>query len=106
MEERSGGREIIETIFKLHCEQRKFTRIPIHAQAKILIDDRVVEGTVKKISLGGVFVELDEAIPLGRSVIITIIDNQTSHTISELCAKVVSETETGIGLQFESTIIA
>ena len=104
--ERSDGRKIIETIFKLQGEQRKFSRIPIHAQAKILIDDRVVDGTVKKISLGGVFVEVDEVISLRSNVIITIIDNKTSHTISELCATVVSVTDTGIGLQFESTITA
>jgi len=81
MEELSGGREIIKTILKLHGEQRRFTRIPIHAQAKILIDDSVVKGTVTEIGLGGVFVELDEVIAPRIYVFITIIDDITSPII-------------------------
>lgn len=85
---------------ELTKEPRKFSRVPLQAQAKIALDHHVVDGEVENIGLGGVFVKAKEAIPVGSIVTITISTPQTSNVISALKAKVVRVLGDGIGLQF------
>lgn len=92
---------LVSVALKINREVRQYTRIPINAEATLLIDDQVIEGKVVLLSLKGAYVMLDNPIEVSTSVIVTISDTLTSNVLSDMKATVVSATENGVGLRFE-----
>lgn len=92
---------LVNLALKLNQDVREFTRIPINAKAIILLDDQVLEGEAKILSLKGAYVTLDTPIKINSSVTVTIIDTLTSRVLPDMKATVVSTTENGVGLRFD-----
>ena len=101
MAERDTASMILNSALKVNEEKRKSTRIPLHAKARMLIDDRIIEGLLVNLSLNGAFVTSDAMIETNSLVIITIFDTSTTRIISDVKARVVRVAGNGVGLQFE-----
>lgn len=86
-------------------ERRKYARLALHSDANIKHDETVIMGVVENLSMKGVFVKTTGKIPLNDSVEVTIFTYSTPDQLCDLQATVVRVTETGIGLEFEKTIL-
>ena len=86
-------------------EKRRFARLALHSDVNIKRDKTVIMGVVENLSLKGVFVKTNEKIPLDDSVEVTIYTYSTPDHLCDLRARVVRVTDTGIGLEFEKTIL-
>lgn len=54
-------------------EKRKFTRAPFEMEIRVVTDDRVaISHRLKNISLGGVFILLDNPLPAGSPCILNV----------------------------------
>jgi DNA-directed RNA polymerase subunit E'/Rpb7 len=89
----------------MYKEKRNFARLALHAKANIHQNDEIVEGEVENLSMKGVFVTASRRMEINDSVAITIYHTLTPQVLCDLKAKVVRVTETGMGLQFEKTLL-
>jgi len=94
---------IINMALKADNENRKSTRIPIHAKAIIRTEDQTIECEVDNLCLNGAFLKSDKHLNINSTVLLTIFDNSTSRVISDLKAKIVTVTKIGMGIQFSKT---
>jgi len=101
MAERNTASMILNSALKVNEEKRKSTRIPLAAKARMLIDDRVIEGLLVNLSLNGAFVISDAILEANSLVIITIFDTSSTQIISDVKARVIRVAGNGVGLQFE-----
>jgi hypothetical protein len=86
-------------------ERRQFARISIHSEATIRHDKAVIMGVVENLSMKGAFVKTAETFPVNDPVTVTIYNYSTPNLLCDLQAKVVRVSETGMGLQFEKTLL-
>ncbi len=84
---------------------RNYSRLPIHLEATITYNDKIVEGELDNISLKGVFVKTGQNIPENDSVLITIYHHSKENKICQMRAKVVRKTTEGIALELEKTFL-
>jgi hypothetical protein len=89
----------------MYTEKRNFARLAMNAKASIKQDDQVLEGEVENLSMKGVFVTVDGQVEMDSQVAVTIYNSVTPQALCDLEAKVVRVTETGIGLQFEKSLL-
>jgi azurin len=84
----------------MHKEQRKHTRLTLHAKATIQIGDQSIEAESENVSLKGAFVAAVKRVELNDEVEFNFSDIPISAK-----AKVVRVTDKGVGLQFENTLL-
>ncbi|HEY5512645.1 MAG TPA: PilZ domain-containing protein [Geomonas sp.] len=89
----------------MYKEKRNFARLALHAKANIHQEDQVIEGEVENLSMKGVFVTTVRRLELNDAVAVTIYHTLTPQILCDLKAKVVRVTDTGMGLQFEKTLL-
>jgi DNA-directed RNA polymerase subunit E'/Rpb7 len=89
----------------MYREKRNFARLSLHAKAKIHNDNEIIEGEVENLSMKGVFVTTPQPMEMNDDVAITIHHTLTPQALCDLKAKVVRVTDTGMGLQFEKSIL-
>lgn len=86
-------------------ERRKFARMALHSDANVKHGDTVIMGVVENLSIKGAAIKMTEKVPLNDPVEITIYTYATPNQLCDLQATVVRVSETGIGLEFEKTIL-
>ena len=103
-----GANDSVNSILKLSSMvegKREYTRLPIHADARILTNGDAVEGMVENLSIKGAFVMLASQMKINDLVTVTMSDAISSQIIKDLKARVVRVSDNGVGLQFEKTIL-
>ncbi len=76
---------------------RGFTRVEFSECASVLLDDDVIFGDLKNVSLKGMFLQTSHNIPLNTEVVVKVYDsNNSSISVQGL---VVRNEKTGIGIQ-------
>jgi len=78
-------------------QKRNFTRVEFSECASIKHEDQVFFGDIKNISLQGLYIEIDQEIPLNSAVDITVYHSPNSSI--SLQAYVVRREKSGIGMQ-------
>ena len=86
-------------------ERRRFARLLLHSEASIKKEEVVIMGVVENLSMKGAYVKSTEKIPVDDPVMVTIYTYSTPNLLCDLRAKVVRVSETGMGLQFEKTLL-
>lgn len=84
---------------------RTFSRLPLHLEATITFNGSVVDGELDNISLKGAFFKTGQKIPLRDTVLITIYHHSKDRQICRMRGHVVRETEEGVALEFDRTIL-
>jgi hypothetical protein len=101
MSECNTASMILNSALKVNEEKRKFTRFPLCAKVRMIVDERVIEGELVTLSLNGAFVTSEAIIAANSLVIVTIFDTSTTLIVSDVKARVVMVAGNGVGLQFE-----
>lgn len=86
-------------------EKRKFTRLALHSDANIKHKNAVIMGVVENLSIKGVYVKTTEKIPINNSVEITIFTYATPNLLCDVQATVIRVNESGMGLEFDKTLL-
>ena len=89
----------------MYREKRNFARLALNARASIRQDNQVIEGAVENLSMKGVFVTALGEMQMDDLVAVTIYHTLTPLALRDLKAKVIRITDTGIGLQFEKSLL-
>lgn len=89
---REGGR---------HLEKRRFTRVALRTKAVIRWKDRVIEGETADVSLKGMFLPSNTALPLNEEVDVEIsVPDTTEAKVFRTRAVVVRHFDGGTGFEF------
>ena len=104
MEDLNTVGAMINMALRTNDENRRFTRIPMHAKVTIVTEGETIEGELENLCLNGAFIKSDKRLTINSSAILNIYDNTTARTVTGLEVKVISFTTNGIGFQFMKTI--
>lgn len=89
----------------MYKEKRNFARLALHAKANIHLGEELIEAEVENLSMKGVYVTTMRRIEMDETVSVTIYHTLTPQVLCDLRAKVVRVTNSGMGLQFEKTLL-
>jgi len=81
-------------------EQRRYQRAPLHANITVTHETHAIPATSMDISVGGMFIQLEEALPFGAEIQITMPSPIDAQTLLTLPAKVRWTRSGGMGIQF------
>ncbi len=84
-------------------EKRGCERYAVSTTAQIHLDNEVVEGEVKNLSLSGAFVTTDKLMEPDADVEVSI-DNPLTQGLDSIEAKVTRVENNGVGLQFKKPL--
>ncbi len=84
-------------------ERRGHKRYELSTKAQINLDQEIIEGEVKNLSMSGAFVTSDRVMELNADVEVSI-DDPLTQQLNNLEAKVVRVTDDGVGLQFKKPL--
>ncbi len=84
-------------------ERRGHKRHELSTKAQINLDQEIIEGEVKNLSISGAFVTSDRVMELNADVEVSI-DDPLTQQLNNLEAKVVRVTDDGVGLQFKKPL--
>jgi hypothetical protein len=84
-------------------ERRVYERLDLSTKAHIQLDDEVVEGEVKNLSISGAFVTSVRSMELNTEVELSI-DDPLTENLNNLKAKVARVTDGGVGLHFKKPL--
>ena len=88
-------------------DKRRRMRIQFETQVVLHFDNRntVLEASLKNISMSGIFVETEEAIPLNTPCGVEVILNATNSRLTmETEGMVCRHEDSGLGIEFKSDI--
>jgi hypothetical protein len=84
-------------------ERRVCERYNLSTKAHLLLNDEIIEGEVRNISVSGAFVAIARLLEMNTEVELSI-DNPLTHHLNFLKAKVARVADNGVGLHFASPL--
>lgn len=84
-------------------ERRVYERHDLPTKANIILDEEIIEGQVKNLSISGAFVTSARAIDLNAEVELSI-DDPLTKDLNKLQAKVTRVADDGVGLHFKKPL--
>lgn len=81
-------------------EQRRYQRAPLHANITVTHNSQAISGTSMDISVGGMFIQLEDEIPFGAEIQITMPSPIDAQALLTMPAKVRWTRAGGMGIQF------
>jgi DNA-directed RNA polymerase subunit E'/Rpb7 len=84
-------------------ERRVYERHDVSTKARIHLDEEIVEGEVKNLSMSGAFVKPARPLDLNAEVELSI-DDPLTENLNHLQAKVARVADNGVGLHFKKPL--
>ena len=84
----------------LKIEKRKHERTPVYQAVHVYYGDDVIEGTIFDISEGGLFIQTNKKVEIGREVRVAFSESDTDPRLTERRAEIVRIESKGFGIEF------
>jgi hypothetical protein len=89
----------------MSSNRREFTRVSVPNEAELRLEDRVIDATLRDVSMVGAYMPSDAELPLGTKCrVVIFLDGRTGKTRIEADARVARSDAKGLAIEFEDLV--